>query len=170
MKKYHLMLLMFVQIFSGHISGQNCIKSIFDVEVRETEYGSRYVDYTNKNWDNYQSSPIFTSNERSARDLVNFHFISTTKKDSIEQVLFTKEELDSLNRGIAICKIHIPSGKIVSVSFSIPIQNKVENGKMIRYKNAIEKNLFFNVTLYSDLKKEGYLIQSFPIFTSSRKQ
>ena len=170
MKKFAYTIFILIQFLSGQIHGQECVESIFNVEIRESEYGGTYVAYSDKNWDKYKSSPVFTSTERSARDLVSFSFNSISKKDSIEQVLFKTEELDTLKRGIAICQIHVPSGRIVSVSFSIPITNKVKSEKIIWYKNEIEKNLYFEVTLYSILKKEGYLIQSFPIFISRRKQ
>lgn len=170
MRTFIFTILIFVHFFLCQTHGQECTDSIFDVEVRESEYGGTYVAYSDKNWDKYKSSPVFISTERSARDLVSFNFNSISKKDSIEQVLFKTEELDTLKRGIAMCQIHIPSGRIVSVSFSIPITNKVQNKKIIWYKNEIKKNLYFDVTLYSELKKEGYLVQSFPIFVSRRKR
>jgi hypothetical protein len=154
---------------SGQIHGQECVESVFNVEVRESEYGGTYVAYSDKNWDKFKSSPKFMSTVPSD-GLINIKFVSIQKKDSIEQTLFKAEELDLLRRGFAMCQIHIPSGRIVSVSFSIPITNKVKSEKIIWYKNEIEKNLYFDVTLYSKLKKEGYLVQSFPIFVSRRKR
>lgn len=67
-----------------------------------------------------------------------------------------------------MCKLHVPSGRIVAVSFFIPLTNKVDKNKLIRYKDEIQKNLLFDVELYSDLEKEGYWVQSFPIFVTRK--
>lgn len=67
-----------------------------------------------------------------------------------------------------MCKLHIPSGKIVAVSFSIPLTNKVDKNKLIQYKDEIQKNLLFDIELYADLEKEGYWVQSFPIFVTRK--
>jgi hypothetical protein len=170
MKKFVFTIFIFVRFFLCQIHGQESADSIFNIEVRESEYGGTDVRYSDKNWDKYKSSPVFTSTKQSALDFMSFSFNSISKKDSIEQVLFEKEELDTLKRGFATCQIHIPSGRIVSVSFLIPITNKIESERIIRYKNEIEKNLCFDITLYSELKKEGYLRHSFPIFVSRRKR
>lgn len=169
MKKFAFTVFILIQVLSGQIHGQECVESVFNVEVRESEYGGTYVAYSDKNWDKFKSSPKFMSTVPSD-GLINIKFVSIQKKDSIEQTLFKAEELDLLRRVFAMCQIHIPSGRIVSVSFSIPITNKVKSEKIIWYKNEIEKNLYFDVTLYSKLKKEGYLVQSFPIFVSRRKR
>ena len=169
MKKFAFTVFILIQVLSGQIHGQECVESVFNVEVRESEYGGTYVAYSDKNWDKFKSSPKFMSTVPSD-GLKNIKFVSIQKKDSIEQTLFKAEELDLLRRGFAMCQIHIQSGRIVSVSFSIPITNKVKSEKIIWYKNEIEKNLYFDVTLYSKLKKEGYLVQSFPIFVSRRKR
>lgn len=160
---------MLIIFLSSHIYGQECIDSIFNVEIRESEYGGPYVAYSDKNWDKFKSSPQLMSTVPSDR-LINIKFVSIQKKDSIEQMLFKAEELDTLKRGIAICKFHIPSGRIVTVSFSIPISNSVDMKKLIRYKEKIQKNLYFDVELYEKLEKEGYWVQSFPIFVSRRKR
>ncbi len=169
MRTFIFTILIFVHFFLFQTHGQECTDSIFDVEVRESEYGAPYVAYSDKNWNKFKSSPKFMSTVPSDR-LINIKFVSIQKKDSIEQMLFKAEELDTLKRGFAICKLHIPSGRIVTVSFSIPISNSVDKKKLIRYKEEIQKNLHFNIELYEKLEKEGYLVQSFPIFVSRRKR
>lgn len=156
-------------LFLHQSYAQECTDSIFEIEVRESEYGGTYVAYSDKNWDKFKSSPKLISTVPNDR-LINIKFVSIQKKDSIEQTLFKAEELDTLKRGFAICKLHIPSGRIVTVSFSIPISNTVDKKKLIRYKEEIQKNLHFDVELYEKLEKEGYLVQSFPIFVSHRKR
>lgn len=169
MKKFAFTIFILIQFLSGQIHGQECVESIFNVEVRESEYGDTYVAYSDKNWDKFNSSPKLMSTVPIDR-LINIKFVSIQKKDSIEQTLFKAEELDTLKRGIATCKIHIPSGKIVTVSFSIPISNSVDKKNLIKYKEAIQKNLYFEFELYEKMEKEGYLVQSFPIFVSRRKR
>ena len=99
--------------------------------------------------------------------LVKFRF-SAQKRDSIEKQLFAAEKLDTLKRGIVIVGIHIPSGEIVSTSFSL--RNDVELKKIKELKIELEKNLRFEVMLGAELEEEGYLVQSFPIFVTRRKR
>ena len=169
MKKIVFTVFILIQFWSGQIHGQECVDSIFNVEVRESSYGGTYVAYSDKNWDKFKGSPKVKSTAPSDM-MIHIKFLSTQKKDSIEQTLFKAEELNTLQRGFAICKLHVPSGRIVTVSFSIPISNSVEDKKLIRYKEEIQKNLYFNVELSAKLEKEGYLVQSFPIFVSLRKR
>ncbi|WP_418894686.1 hypothetical protein [Limibacterium fermenti] len=168
MKKFVFAIFMLVQFLLGQIYGQKFTDRVFNVEVRESVSSGTYINYSDRDRDKYRTSPKFTSNERSARDNVNFRFNLISKKDSIERTLFKAEELDTLKRGIAICQIHIPSGKIVSVSFAL--QNYVDINKLKRFKNEIETNLYLEVELYGNLEKEGYLLQSFPIFVSRRRK
>lgn len=159
----------FIIFLSNHIYGQECIDSIFNVEIRESEYGGTHVNYNDKNWDKFKSSPKFRSTVPSDR-LINIKIVSIDKKNSIEQTLFNVEKLDTLKRGIAVCKLHIPSGRIVNVNFLIPISNSIDKKKLVRYKEEIQENLYFDVHLSAELEQEGYLVQSFPIFVSRRKR
>ncbi len=167
MRKIPFTILLLILFLSGQIQGQECVDSIFNIEVQESKYGGTYVSYSDKNWDKFNGSPKVMSSEPSDM-MIQLKFLSIQKKDSIELKLFTGEELSKLKRGRAMCKLHIPSGKIVAVSFSIPLTNKVDKNKLIQYKDEIQKNLLFDIELYADLEKEGYWVQSFPIFVTRK--
>lgn len=167
MKLFVFIILIFVQFFSPQIYGQKCLDDIFEIEVKSNNPGEIEINYYDWNSDKFEHSPKFSS-KVPMDHLISFKFISIQKKDSIEQELFKTEELDTLKRGIAICQIHIPSGKIVSVSFAL--QNRVDINKLKKMKDEIEKNLHYDIVLHAELEEEGYWGRSFPIFVSRRRK
>lgn len=172
MKLFVFIILIFVQFFSPKIYGQKiygqkCLDDIFEIEVKSNNPNEIEINYYDRNRDEFKYSPKFRSTVPKDH-LISFEFISIQKKDSIEKELFKTEELDTLKRGIAICQIHIPSGKIVSVSFAL--QNKMDKNKLKKLKDEIEKNLYYEIVLHAELEKEGYWGRSFPIFVSRRRK
>ena len=159
--KLFTLILMFVLLFSLQIYGQNCSDDIFEIEMISGDMSGTIINYYDKDREKFRHPPKFTSTVPTDH-LVSVELISIQKKDSIERILFTTEELHLLNRGIVTFQIHVPSGKIASTSFHI--KNEIDINKLKRMKDEFEKNLHFNVKLFAELEKEGYWIKSFPIF------
>ena len=160
MKLFTFTALLLTFVFQIH--AQKCTDNTFNIEIKNKSE----INYHDKNWDKYKSPIKFNSSVPSDR-LYSMEYISIEKKNDIEKALIDTTELDTLKRGIAVCKIHVPSGKIVSISFLL--QNKVEVSKMKKFKEELEQNTYFRLKLYARLKSEGYITQSFPIFVSRRK-
>lgn len=167
MKLFIFIVLIFHPFFPSEIYGQKCINDIFEIEYRTKNYDEIQVNYYDKSKKEFSYSPEFSSKVPMDR-LISFEFNSIQKKDSIEQLLFNTQELDTLKRGFAICMIHIPSGKIMSISFSL--QNKVDIIKLNKLKDEFEQNLHYDIVLNAKLEKEGYWGKSFPIFVSRRRE
>ena len=167
MKSFVFALFVFVQLFSFQIHGQKCIDDTFEVMINNSNPDVTDISYSDKNRNKFRISPKLASSVPQDK-LISLEFVSIPKKDSIERTLFKTEELDTLKRGLVVCYVHIPSGKIVSTSFLL--QNYVDINKLKKLKAEIEKNLHFNVRVSGKLEKEGYWRQAFPIFVSNRKK
>ncbi len=162
-----MLILIFLQLFLQQVYGQNCPDDIFEIEIKSDTPDEMRISYKDKNSSQYMYPPKFATPVEMDR-AVMVELISIQKLDSIESALFTSEELDSFQRGIAIVYIHIPSGRIVSTSFYL--KDKVDLNKLKRLKEEIEKNLNFKVRLAAELEKEGYWGKSFRIFVSRNRQ
>jgi hypothetical protein len=162
-----MLILIFLQLFLQQVYGQHCPDDIFEIEIKRDTPDEMRISYKDKNSSQYMYPPKFATPVEMDR-AVMVELISIQKLDSIESALFTSEELDSFQRGIAIVYIHIPSGRIVSTSFYL--KDKVDLNKLKRLKEEIEKNLHFKVRLAAELEKEGYWGKSFRIFVSRNRQ
>jgi hypothetical protein len=162
-----MLILIFLQLFLQQVYGQHCPDDIFEIEIKSDTPDEMRISYKDKNSSQYMYPPKFATPVEMDR-AVMVELISIQKLDSIESALFTSEELDSFQRGIAIVYIHIPSGRIVSTSFYL--KDKVDLNKLKRLKEEIEKNLNFKVRLAAELEKEGYWGKSFRIFVSRNRQ
>ena len=167
MKLFAFIILILAPLFSPQLFGQKCSDDIFKIEIKSNTPDEIEINYYDVNWDKYKSSIKFNSSEASDK-LYSMEYVSLDKKNNIESLIFNVRELDTLKRGIAVCKIHIPSGKIVSISFLL--QNNIEVFKMKKLKQELEQKTYFKIQLYAELEREGYITQSFPIFVSRRKR
>lgn len=162
-----MFILIFLQLFLNQIFSQNCTDDIFEIEIKSDTPNETLISYRDKKSSQFMHPPKFVTPVEMDRAVL-VELISIQKLDSIERVLFTSEELDCFQRGIAIVYIHIPSGRIVSTSFYL--KNKVDLNKLKSLKEEFEKNLHFKVKLAAELEKEGYWGKSFRIFVTRNRQ
>jgi hypothetical protein len=162
-----MFILIFLQLFLQQVYCQNCPDDIFEIENMSDNPNETLISYKDKNSSQFMHPPTFATPVEMDRAVL-VELISIQKLDSIERALFTSEELDCFQRGIAIVYIHIPSGRIVSTSFYL--KNKVDLNKLKRLKEEFEKNLYFKVKLAAEIEKEGYWGKSFRIFVSRNRQ
>lgn len=166
MKPFTLILIL-GHLFFNQLYGQSCSDDVFEIKVINKNPNEIQINYTDKSSSKFMYPPKFASKVPMDR-LASFELVSIQKQDSIEEAIFTSKELDTLKRGIAVVQIHVPSGKIASVSFLL--QNEVDVDKLKKLKNEFENNLHFNVKLSAELEEEGYWGRSFRIFVSQRRK
>ena len=57
MRKFAFTIFMLIQFLLGQIYGQECVDSIFNVGIWESEYSGTRVAYSDRNWDKFKGSP-----------------------------------------------------------------------------------------------------------------
>ncbi len=167
MKIFNIILFIILQSLVSVVFAQNCSDDIFEIKVTNKNPNETQINYIDKSSSKFMYPPKFASRVPMDR-LASFELVSIQKQDSIEEAVFTSKELDTLKRGIAVVQVHVPSGKIASVSFLL--QNEVDVDKLKKLKNEFENNLHFNVKLSAELEEEGYWGRSFRIFVSRRRK
>jgi hypothetical protein len=141
---------------------------IFTITMKENQDKEISVYYKDIDGDKFKGSPTFKYSV--PPDEATFITFPTREEvNRIERVVFSDKELKNLKRAFVTCKVHIPSGKIVSVSFST-FNKDIDLQKLEAYNKRIKNELKFDVKLNVELIKEGYEWKAFPVFTSLKEQ
>lgn len=163
MKPYFFILYFVLPISIGCFAQQKT--QVFEITKKEGVDKEMYIFYKDVNDGKYQGIPEFenqTPVDLSAV-ITSFPFIKEISK--IEGEIFTAEDLKNSGRVLAIYGIHIPTGKIVTVSFSIKNRD-IDVSKLELYNKRIKEELKFDITLNVKLIKEGYIRKTFPVLIS----
>lgn len=163
MKLYTLTSLLFLlQLSVGCFAQQpDCI---FDITEKQIPGSDTYVFYADKNDDKYKKVPDFNLKTDLSSIIIKKPPIKELIR--IEKEIFSKEELKGTGRILVIFKIHIPSGKIVAVSFSTKNRD-IDVNKLRLYNQRIKNEIVFDITLKAELITEGYDRISYRLFFSS---
>ena len=166
MKPYFFILFFVLQVAIGGSTQQK--SHVFEITNKEGVDKDIYVFYKDVKEDKYQGIPEFDSQTPVDLSTIITSFPSIKEISKIEGEIFTEEDLKNSGRILAICDIHIPSGKIVAVSFSTKNLN-IDVKKLELYNKRIKEELKFGITLQAKLIKEGYSRKTFPVLTSLNK-
>ncbi|WP_418894681.1 hypothetical protein [Limibacterium fermenti] len=141
---------------------------VFIITTKENPDKGISVYYKDMDTDKFKGTPSFKYSVPS--DEATFITFPTREEvNRIERAVFSDKELKNLKRGFVTCIVHIPSGKIVAVSFST-FNKDIDIKKLELYNKRIKNELKFDVKLNVELIKEGYFGKGFPVFTSLKEQ
>ncbi len=138
--------------------------NVFEVKIKQISETNKYIFYSDIDDDKYQKVPEF--NVKSDLSAIIIKKPPIRELSRIEKEIFSEGELKSSGRLLVTFRIHVPTGKIVAVSFST--KNKdMDIEKLILFNQRIKDEIVFDITLKADLIKDGYDRMSYRLFFSS---
>lgn len=158
MKTKIFFILITIQLTSYCIAQQS---SIFEITENKELKGDSYIFYSDLNDQKHTGSPSFQYQMPIDKSLV-VKFPSKKEVQEIKDEFFSGVVLKRSQRLLAICKIHVPSGTIVSVSFSV--KNMCINiEKLEECNKKIKEEIKFGISFNHELTKEGYIYKTLPL-------
>lgn len=158
MKTKIYFILIIIQLTSYCIAQQSSILKITDNKELN---GNSYIFYSDLNNEKYTGSPTF-KHQMPIDAAIVVNFPSKKEVEEINDEFFSGVVLKHSQRLLAICKIHVPSGTIVSVSFSAK-NICIDMGKLEECNIKTKEEIKFGISFNHELTKEGYIYKTLPL-------
>ncbi len=164
--KHNIIILFFIlQIITMGCFAQRR-SSVFEIVTKKDADKQTTVYYEDIERDKYTEIPKFNLQTSADLSVIVTKEPPVKKLGRIEKEIFSEEELYNQNKVFAIFEIHIPTGKVVAVSF-LTKKTDINVRKLELYNRRIKNEIIFDISLRADLTKEGYDRIAYPLFFSS---